>query len=54
MTTIKRNVTKEIKLLARERVGRVKAGKVIQPKTKLSKRLKVLSKLINYDQELGI
>lgn len=31
---MKRNVTKEIKTIARERVGRVKAGKVIVPKTK--------------------
>lgn len=53
-TTIKRNVTKEIKLIARERVGRVKSGKIIQPKTKLSKRLKILSELANYNQELGI
>lgn len=31
---MKRNVTKEIKTIARERVGRVKGSKVIVPKTK--------------------
>lgn len=43
MTIIKRNVTKEIKLLARERVGRVKAGKVIKSK-KLKLELARLAK----------
>lgn len=43
MATIKRNVTKEIKLLARERVGRVKVGKVIKSK-KLKLELARLAK----------
>lgn len=38
---MKRNVTKEIKSIARERVGRVKAGKVIVPKTKKQYKYKV-------------
>lgn len=39
---MKRNVTKEIKSIARERVGRIKGSKVIVPKTKKLKPVKVI------------
>lgn len=55
MIKLKRNVTKEIKTIARERVGRVKAGKVIVPKIKKNrKRQKTLNELIAYNQEIEI